>query len=161
MAHAVEKNADGKLVVAISSRALFDLDKSHKIFKEQGVEAYAKHQQENEDVVLKPGVGFTLVRKLLNLNSKKTPIDVVLLSRNSADTGLRIFNSIEHYDLNIAKAAFTRGESTHTYLDEFDAFSRLLKRHPVLFLGIFFQLHQKTTQHHHQRQYAAAYHVHF
>jgi 5'-nucleotidase len=58
MAHAVEKNADGKLVVAISSRALFDLDKSHKIFKEQGVEAYAKHQQENEDVVLKPGVGF-------------------------------------------------------------------------------------------------------
>jgi hypothetical protein len=90
---------------------------------------------------------------------------------------LRIFNSIEHYDLNIAKAAFTRGESTHTYLDEFDAdlflsshykdvqkamiFSRLLKRHPVLFLGIFFQLHQKTTQHHHQRQYAAAYHVHF
>ncbi|VVM28319.1 5'-nucleotidase (EC [uncultured Gammaproteobacteria bacterium] len=71
MAHAVEKNADGKLVVAISSRALFDLDKSHKIFKEQGVEAYAKHQQENEDVVLKPGVGFTLVRKLLNLNSKK------------------------------------------------------------------------------------------
>jgi hypothetical protein len=42
-----------------------------------------------------------LVRKLLNLNSKKTPIDVVLLSRNSADTGLRIFNSIEHYDLNI------------------------------------------------------------
>jgi 5'-nucleotidase len=47
--------------------------------------------------------------------------DVVLLSRNSADTGLRIFNSIEHYDLNIAKAAFTRGESTHTYLDEFDA----------------------------------------
>jgi 5'-nucleotidase len=46
MAHAVEKNADGKLVVAISSRALFDLDKSHKIFKEQGVEAYAKHQQD-------------------------------------------------------------------------------------------------------------------
>jgi hypothetical protein len=125
MAHAVEKNADGKLVVAISSRALFDLDKSHKIFKEQGVEAYAKHQQENEDVVLKPGVGFTLVRKLLNLNSKKTPIDVVLLSRNSADTGF------------------------------------LLKRHPVLFLGIFFQLHQKTTQRHHQRQYATEYHVHF
>jgi 5'-nucleotidase len=121
MVHAVEKNADEKLVVAISSRALFDLDESHKIFKEQGVEAYAKHQQKNEDVVLKPGVSFTLVKKLLNLNSKTTPIDVVLLSRNSADTGLRIFNSIEHYDLNIAKAAFTRGESTHTYLDEFDA----------------------------------------
>ena len=121
MAKKVEKNADGRLVVAISSRALFDLDESHKIFKEKGVEAYAKHQQENEDVVLKPGVGFTLVKKLLALNTTKTPIDVILLSRNSADTGLRIFNSIEHYDLNIAKAAFTRGESTHTYLNEFEA----------------------------------------
>lgn len=121
MASRVEKNGNGKLVVAISSRALFDLNKSHKIFKEEGVEAYAKHQQENEDVILKPGVSFTLVKKLLNLSSKKTPIDVVLLSRNSADTGLRIFNSIEYYDLNIAKAVFTRGERTHTYLDEFNA----------------------------------------
>ena len=115
------KSQSSKLVIAISSRALFNLDHSHKIFKEEGIEAYAKHQQENEHVVLDPGVGFTLVKKLLKLNSKKTPIDVILLSRNSADTGLRIFNSIEHYGLNISRAAFTRGESTHPFVGAFEA----------------------------------------
>jgi len=121
MADAVDPKAKGKLVIAISSRALFDLDESHQIFKEHGVEAYAKHQEENEEVVLKPGVGFTLVKKLLNLNTKQNPIDVILLSRNSADTGLRIFNSIEHYGLNISRAAFTRGESTHNLVGAFEA----------------------------------------
>jgi len=115
------KEKSHKLVIAISSRALFNLDHSHKIFKEEGIEAYAKHQQENENAILEPGVGFTLVRKLLKLNSKKTPIDVILLSRNSADTGLRIFNSIEHYCLNISRAAFTRGESTHPFVGAFKA----------------------------------------
>ena len=110
------KREKNKLVIAISSRALFNLDLSHQIFKDEGIEAYAKHQQENENVILEPGVGFTLVKKLLQLNSKKTPIDVILLSRNSADTGLRIFNSIEHYGLNISRAAFTRGESTHPFV---------------------------------------------
>jgi len=112
---------NNKLVIAISSRALFNLDESHQIYKDKGVEAYAKHQQANEEVVLEPGVGFTLVKKLLALNSEKTPIDVILLSRNSADTGLRIFNSIEHYGLNISRAAFTRGESTHPYVGAFKA----------------------------------------
>jgi len=115
------KEESHKLVIAISSRALFNLDRSHKIFKEEGIKAYAKHQQENESAILEPGVGFTLVRKLLKLNSKKTPIDVILLSRNSADTGLRIFNSIEHYGLNISRAAFTRGESTHPFVGAFKA----------------------------------------
>jgi 5'-nucleotidase len=71
--------------------------------------------------VLNPGVGFSLVNKLLALNSNKTPIDVILLSRNSADTGLRVFNSIEHYGLNITRAAFTRGESTHPFVGAFEA----------------------------------------
>ena len=115
------KKEKNKLVIAISSRALFNLDLSHQIFKDEGIEAYAKHQQENENVILDPGVGFTLVKKLLQLNSKKTPIDVILLSRNSADTGLRIFNSIEHYSLNITRAAFTRGESTHPFVGAFEA----------------------------------------
>lgn len=121
MADAVAPDAKGKLVIAISSRALFNLDESHQIFKEHGVEAYAKHQEENEDVVLEPGVGFSLVKKLLTLNTEKTPIDVILLSRNSADTGLRIFNSIEHYGLNISRAAFTRGEPTHNLVEAFEA----------------------------------------
>ena len=115
------KKEKNKLVIAISSRALFNLDLSHQIFKDEGIEAYAKHQQENENLILEPGVGFTLVKKLLQLNSKKTPIDVILLSRNSADTGLRIFNSIEHYGLNISRAAFTRGESTHPFVGAFEA----------------------------------------
>ena len=115
------KKEKNKLVIAISSRALFNLDLSHQIFKDEGIEAYAKHQQENENVILDPGVGFTLVKKLLQLNSNKTPIDVILLSRNSADTGLRIFNSIEHYGLNISRAAFTRGESTHPFVGAFEA----------------------------------------
>jgi len=115
------KTESTKLVIAISSRALFNLDHSHQIFKDKGIKAYAKHQQENEQVILEPGVGFTLVKKLLKLNSKQTPIDVILLSRNSADTGLRIFNSIEHYGLNISRAAFTRGESTHPFVGAFEA----------------------------------------
>lgn len=121
MADAVAPNVKDKLVIAVSSRALFNLDESHQIYKEQGVEAYAKHQQENEEVILEPGVGFSLVKKLMALNTDKTPVDVILLSRNSADTGLRIFNSIEHYGLNISRAAFTRGESTHNLVEAFEA----------------------------------------
>ncbi len=115
------KNSEKKLVIAISSRALFDLDESHQIYKQYGVKAYAKHQQQNETVILQPGVGFSLVKKLLTLNTDKNPIDVILLSRNSADTGLRIFNSIEHYRLNISRAAFTRGEPTHNLVGAFKA----------------------------------------
>jgi len=113
-----------KLVVAVSSRALFDLDESHAIFERDGVDAYCHHQVEHEDVPLQPGVAFSLVQKLLALN-KRDPenprVEVILLSRNSADTGLRIFNSIKHHDLNISRAAFTRGETTHPYISAFGA----------------------------------------
>jgi 5'-nucleotidase len=109
-----------KLTIAISSRALFDLSESHKIFEKKGVEAYAKFQYDNEDVPLDTGVGFSLIQKILKLSSKKMPIDVVLLSSNSAETGLRIFNSIEHHKLNIVRAVFTRGKPTAPYLKPFD-----------------------------------------
>jgi 5'-nucleotidase len=117
-------NFDGKLVVAISSRALFDLDESHAVFENEGVEAYCAHQIEQENVLLKPGVAFPLVQKLLALNERdlENPrVEVILLSRNSADTGLRVFNSIQHYKLGITRAAFTRGESTHRYVPAFGA----------------------------------------
>lgn len=113
-----------KLVVAVSSRALFDLDESHAIFENKGVEAYCQHQIEHENVPLEPGVAFGLVKKLLALNEHdpaKPRVEVILLSRNSADTGLRIFNSISHHNLNITRAAFTRGESTHPYISAFGA----------------------------------------
>src|ERR1035438_1551794 len=98
-----------KLVVAVSSRALFDLDESHALFEKEGVDAYCRHQVEHEDVPLAPGVAFSLVKKLLALNERDSAnprVEVILLSRNSADTGLRIFNSIQHHDLNISRAAF-------------------------------------------------------
>jgi 5'-nucleotidase len=107
------------LVVAISSRALFDLDKSHEVFEKQGLEAYAEYQIKREDVPLKPGMAFPLVRKLLALNEDEINhqgVEVILMSRNSADTGLRIFNSIEHYGLDIERAVFTRGESRIGYM---------------------------------------------
>lgn len=111
-----------KLVVAVSSRALFDLDESHTIFEKEGVDAYCNHQVENEDVPLNPGVAFGLVKKLLALNEHDPAnprVEVILLSRNSADTGLRIFNSIQHHQLEIGRAAFTRGASTHPYISAF------------------------------------------
>jgi 5'-nucleotidase len=117
-------NFDGKLVVAISSRALFDLDESHHVFEQDGVEAYHRFQIAHEDEILQPGIAFPLVQKLLALNGldvSAAAVEVILLSRNSADTGLRIFNSIRHYQLDIKRAAFTRGESTHPYVAAFGA----------------------------------------
>src|SRR5438067_6973032 len=109
-----------KLVVAISSRALFDLSERHRIFTEQGVEAYQRYQIAHEDELLAPGPAFTLVKKLLRLNRpEKQYVEVILLSRNSADTGLRVFNAIKHYGLDISRAAFTKGEPTSRYVPAF------------------------------------------
>lgn len=121
---AAQGSERGSLVVAISSRALFDLGESHDLFERSGVEAFARHQIEREDDLLAPGIAFPLVKKLLALNngSDAAPrVEVILLSRNSADTGLRIFNSIEHYKLDIARAAFTRGAPTSPYVHAFGA----------------------------------------
>ena len=117
-------NFDGKLVVAISSRALVDLEESNHIFVEEGVEAYYRYQLEHEDEVLAPGIAFGLVKKLLALNERapaRPRVEVILLSRNTADTGLRIMTSIEHYALDISRAAFTGGENTYPYVPAFDA----------------------------------------
>ncbi len=115
---------DGKLVVAISSRALFDLEESNRVFEEQGVNAYYRYQLEHENEILAPGIAFPLVRKLLRLNTlapAQARVEVILLSRNTADTGMRIMNSIEHYKLDISRAAFTGGENTYPYVPAFDA----------------------------------------
>ena len=118
------------LVIAISSRALFDLDESHRVFEQQGLEAFERYQREHEDELLQPGMAFDLVHKLLALNDPEagyTPIaehpgvEVVLMSRNSADTGLRVFNAIEHYGLGVIRAAFTNGASPHVYMEPFAA----------------------------------------
>lgn len=113
--------ADHKLVVAISSRALFDLEESHRVFEEEGREAYCNYQIEHEEDVLEPGMAFGLVQKLLALNDEsRQRVEVILLSRNSADTGLRVFNSIAHHDLDIGRAAFTSGDTPYRYVAPFD-----------------------------------------
>jgi 5'-nucleotidase len=110
------------LVVAISSRALFDLDESHRVFEEQGVEDYRAYQIEHENDLLRPGVAFPAVRKLLRLNEDAVEhpgVEVILMSRNSADTGLRVFNTIEHFGLKIERAVFTSGGGRNRYLAAF------------------------------------------
>ena len=110
------------LVIAISSRALFNLDDSHQVYEKEGLEAYSRYQIEHEDKLLEPGEAFPMVQKLLRLNDRfegEPRVEVVLLSRNSADTGLRVFNSIEHYGLNITRAAFCGGESPYRYMRSF------------------------------------------
>jgi len=112
------------LVIGITSRALFDLDSSHAIFNDKGLDVYTQHQIDNENVPLNPGKAFSLVKKLLSLNSLiegNRSVEVILLSRNTADTGLRIFNSIEHHNLDITRAAFCGGNSPHEYAKAFGA----------------------------------------
>jgi 5'-nucleotidase len=117
-------NDQHKMVVAISSRALFDLAESHTLFETQGVDAYCRYQIERENEILKPGAAFPLVKKLLALNELGTArerVEVILLSRNSADTGLRVFNSIQEHKLPITRAAFTNGGSPFKYVEPFGA----------------------------------------
>ena len=111
-----------KLVIAISSRALFNLDDSHQVYEREGLQAYSEYQVAREEEPLEPGEAFPLVHKLLRLNERlgeDSQVEVVLLSRNSADTGLRVFNSIQHYKLDISRAAFCGGESPWRYINAF------------------------------------------
>jgi len=112
------------LVIAVSSRTLFDLSQEHNIFLKNGVDEYRAYQLAHENEILKPGVAFDLVQKLLNIKHPETQqalVEVVLVSRNNGDTGLRIFNSIAYHDLAIERAAFSNGKSPFAYLKAFGA----------------------------------------
>jgi 5'-nucleotidase len=120
---------EDKLVIATSSSALFDTTESDKVFREQGADAYKQYQREREAAPFDRGPAFPFIERLLRLNdpvSNFTPVEVVLLSRNSADSGLRAMNSIAHYNLPITRAAFTSGRSPFRYNRSF---------HAVLFLS--------------------------
>lgn len=120
MSYPIEK----KLVIAVSSSALFDLGESDRVFREQGSKAYKEYQQAQLDVVLQKGVAFPFIRRFLKINerfSKQLPVEVVLLSRNSATTGRRVFRSIMHHGLTISRAAFTEGKSPYAYIPAFNA----------------------------------------
>jgi 5'-nucleotidase len=107
----------GKLVVAISSRALFDLEEENSVFEESNDKAYMAMQMDRIDQPAKPGVAFSLVKKLLAFNSEGAQrVEVVILSRNDPVSGLRVMKSAEHYKLQIARCTFTRGEPPWRYL---------------------------------------------
>lgn len=111
---------EDKLVIGVSSRALFDLEKENQIFDNQGLEAYSQFQIEHENDILKPGTAFPLVKALQKLNAdEKYLTEIIVMSKNSADTSLRIFNSLEHYGLNISRAALVGGASISPYLGAF------------------------------------------
>lgn len=126
---------DNLLVIGISSRALFDLEAEENIFRTQGLDAYRHHQIESENQVLKPGAGFALVRALLKLNAltDKRLVEVVIMSRNSSETAMRIFNSIKHYELDITRAALSGGASLAPYLNAFN-------------VSLFLSLHEDDVQ---------------
>lgn len=114
---------ENRLVIGVSSRALFDLTAENEIFQSQGVDAYCRYQVEHEKELLKPGNGFKLVEALLNINNlpgQEGRVEVIIMSHNSPDTSLRVFNSIAHYGLSISRAVLASGASLTPYLEAFN-----------------------------------------
>ena len=108
---------DGQLVVAISSRALFDFEQENEVFEQRDDRAYMKLQLERLEQPAKPGVAFSLVKKLLAFNDAAAQrVEVVILSRNDPVSGMRVFRSAQHYGLAIQRGSFTRGQPPWRYL---------------------------------------------
>ena len=127
---------DNLLVIGISSRALFDLEAEEVIYRNEGLPAYRQHQIDHENQILKPGAGFALVRALLKLNAlahNQRFVEVVIMSRNSSETSMRIFNSIDHYKLDITRAVLSGGASLAPYLQAFN-------------VSLFLSLHEDDVQ---------------
>ena len=116
-------NLNDKLVIAISSRALFDLEEENQIFEKDGLDAYYKYQLENEDKSLKKGTGYRLVENILKINSffssDERQVEVIILSKNNAATSLRITNAINDLKLDIIRSAWTSGTNISNYLKAF------------------------------------------
>ena len=116
-------NLNDKLVIAISSRALFDLEEENQIFEKDGLDAYYKYQLENQDKSLKKGTGYRLVENILKINSffssDERQVEVIILSKNNAATSLRITNAINDLKLDIIRSAWTSGTNISNYLKAF------------------------------------------
>ncbi len=117
-------SVEGKIVIAISSSALFDMAESDAIFREHGLIAYKEHQKKNIDVPLGRGVAFPFVSRLLKVNEdfpSARPVEVIMLSKNSPESGLRAFNSFKYYGLDISRAVLSSGDANFQYLPAFNA----------------------------------------
>ena len=120
MPYPIEK----KLVIAVSTSALFDMEESDSIYRVKGIDAYRKYQERMINEPLGKGVAFPFIKRILNLNNsfpEDKPIEVVIFSKNSPESGLRAFRSIAHYNLDISRACFSSGKSNFQYLPAFNA----------------------------------------
>ena len=117
-------NLKDKLVVAVSSRALFDLEDENRVFEERGLDAYYRYQLEKENEPLKKGTGFRLIENLHKINDyfseSEKQVEVIILSKNNAGTSLRISSAIDTYKLDIQRSGWTSGRNTSTYLKAFE-----------------------------------------
>lgn len=114
---------DNKLVIAVASSALFDLAESDRVYRQEGDDAYRRYQREHQTATLSPGVAFNFVRHILSLNAESETdpfIEVILLSRNDPDTGLRVMHSINDCGLPITRAMFLAGRSPYPYIPAFN-----------------------------------------
>ena len=112
-----------RLVIGLSSSALFDLSESDKVFRDKGEKFYRLYQRQKQDEVLEKGRAFNFIWRLLSLNviSPESPlVEVILLSKNDPDTGLRVMNSIKYYGLDITRAVFLQGGFPHRYISAFN-----------------------------------------
>ena len=113
-----------KVVVAVSSTALFDFAQEHRIYITQGVKAFRDHQKENRSVAPMKGVAFPFIKRLLHMNSvfpKEKPVEVVLLSRNHPDAALRVMDALPKYELDITRAFFLAGSVPYPYMKSIGA----------------------------------------
>jgi len=120
MAYPIEK----KLVVAVSSTALFDLASEHDLYLKLGVDQFRAYQREHRSEIPKRGAAFPFIQRLLNLNliySDEHPIEVVILSRNHADAGLRVMDAVAHYNLEISRSFFLAGQLPYPYMKSLSA----------------------------------------
>jgi 5'-nucleotidase len=114
---------ENKLVIGVASSALFDLSESHQVYLDSGADEYRAYQERHLDTLLGKGVAFPFIRRFLNINKffpNAPPVEVVLFSRNSPETGMRVMRSIAHYGLDISRAAFMTGKSPYSYLPAFN-----------------------------------------
>lgn len=114
---------EDRLVIGIASSALFDLAESDEVFRSEGEDAYRKYQEAHLDDPLKPGVAFPFIQRLLSLNDLSAAgdplVEVIILSRNDPDTGLRVMESVKHHGLSITRAVFMQGRSPYKFMPAF------------------------------------------
>lgn len=113
-----------KLVVAVTSTALFDFSKEHEIFVHEGLDAFRSYQATNRHVKPEPGAAFPFIKRLLHLNRvfpEQAPVEVVLLSRNDPEAGLRMMDAMPHYELDITRASFLSGRAPYPFMESVNA----------------------------------------